>query len=286
MLRAMLLPQQHQRHAATLEFLVHLRPVGHRLRRALVEARRREQPPLQLGVGDLRRNWPRIPITLARLTYSETAVLPIPTNLSGTAISPSQINLTWTASTDNVGVTGYKIFRDGTQIGTSPSTSFSSTGLAASTVYSYTVSAYDAAGNNSGQSASAPIITLGAGAPTIAVGSRVVTTANLNVRSSASASASKLGTESIGSLGTAIGGPTSASGHTWWQINWDNAISGWSVGDYLGAASAASSPAVGMSAPSSNQSLIAQLTQQLQSLLAQLQNLQSQTAAAGATVGQ
>jgi hypothetical protein len=64
-----------------------------------------------------------------------------PTNLSGTAVSTSQINLTWTASTDNVGVAGYKVFRNGT-----PSvSSFSDAGLAASTAYSYTIAAYDAA---------------------------------------------------------------------------------------------------------------------------------------------
>ena len=72
-----------------------------------------------------------------------------PAGLTATAVSSSQINLSWTASTDNVGVTGYKIFRDGVQVGTSATNSFSNTGLAASTVYSYTVSANDAAGNNS-----------------------------------------------------------------------------------------------------------------------------------------
>ena len=77
----MLLPQDHQRRAATLEFFVHLRPVGQRLRRALMEARRREQPPLQLGVADLPFSGGIghvIPTTLARFTYSETAVLPTP----------------------------------------------------------------------------------------------------------------------------------------------------------------------------------------------------------------
>jgi hypothetical protein len=80
--------------------------------------------------------------------------------MSGTAVSSSQINLSWTASTDNVGVTGYKIFRGGTQVGASETNSFSDTGLTASTAYSYTVSAYDAAGNNSAQSSSVSATTL------------------------------------------------------------------------------------------------------------------------------
>src|SRR5271157_5667725 len=83
----------------------------------------------------------------------------IPTNLTATAVSSSQINLSWTASTDNVGVTGYKIFRGGVQVGTSATASYSDTGLTASTAYSYYVSAYDAAGNNSGNSNTASATT-------------------------------------------------------------------------------------------------------------------------------
>ena len=83
----------------------------------------------------------------------------IPLDLIATAFSSSQINLSWTASTDNVGVTGYRIFRSGTQIGTSVGTSFSNTGLSASTPYSYTVAAYDAAGMASAESASASAAT-------------------------------------------------------------------------------------------------------------------------------
>ena len=90
----------------------------------------------------------------------ETEPPTVPTNLSATAVSSSQINLAWTASTDNVGVTGYRIFRGGPQTGTSATTTFADTGLAANTQYSYTVLAYDAAGNVSGQSASASATTL------------------------------------------------------------------------------------------------------------------------------
>jgi predicted 3-demethylubiquinone-9 3-methyltransferase (glyoxalase superfamily) len=90
----------------------------------------------------------------------DTTAPTVPTGLTATASSSSQINLSWTASTDNVGVTGYKIFRGGTQVGTSSTNSFQDTGLAASTAFTYTTSAFDAAGNNSAVSGSASATTL------------------------------------------------------------------------------------------------------------------------------
>src|SRR5439155_26638337 len=72
----------------------------------------------------------------------------------------SQINLSWTASTDNVGVFGYDIYRNGAKVGSSAAPSYSDTGLAASTAYTYTVDAYDAAGNTSAKSASVSKTTL------------------------------------------------------------------------------------------------------------------------------
>jgi hypothetical protein len=77
----------------------------------------------------------------------------VPTGLIASVISSSQINLSWSASTDAVGVTGYRIYRDGTPIAVSTVNSFSDTALSANTRYSYTVSATDAAGNPSVQSA-------------------------------------------------------------------------------------------------------------------------------------
>lgn len=84
----------------------------------------------------------------------------IPTGLTATAVSVSQINLSWTASTDNVAVTGYKVFRDSVQIATSTLTTYSDTGLSHSTTYSYTVAAFDTAGNVSAESASSSATTL------------------------------------------------------------------------------------------------------------------------------
>src|SRR5207245_2558384 len=89
------------------------------------------------------------------------------TGLAATASSSTQIGLTWTASTDNVGVTGYRIERcTGAsctrleQIGICTVNSFSDSGRTASTSYSYRVRATDAAGNLSNYSNTAPIITL------------------------------------------------------------------------------------------------------------------------------
>jgi chitodextrinase len=82
---------------------------------------------------------------------SDNELPSVPSDLSGTAVSQTTIDLTWTASTDNVGVAGYLIYRDGVQVATSATNGYSDTGLAAGTTYSYTVSAYDAAGNASAQ---------------------------------------------------------------------------------------------------------------------------------------
>ena len=72
-----------------------------------------------------------------------------PTDLSATLISTFRIDLSWSASTDNVGVTGYRVIRNGTQVGTTTATTYNDTGLTASTEYTYVVIAFDAAGNAS-----------------------------------------------------------------------------------------------------------------------------------------
>jgi len=91
---------------------------------------------------------------------ADTSPPTAPTSLAATAAGSSQINLSWTASTDNIGVTGYRVERcqgagcsSFAQVGAPTGTSFSDTGLSASTSYSYRVLAVDAAGNVSGYSA-------------------------------------------------------------------------------------------------------------------------------------
>ena len=83
----------------------------------------------------------------------------VPGNLTATA-SVWQVALNWNASTDNVGVTGYRIYRGGTQIGTvGTTTSYTDTTVAPNTSYSYTVRAEDAAGNLSDPSTAVSVTT-------------------------------------------------------------------------------------------------------------------------------
>ena len=108
-----------------------------------------------------------IEITSASSLSPDTTPPTVPAGVTATPVSSSQINISWAASTDPVvagqvtsGVAGYKIFRNGTQVGTATATNYSDTGLPPSTNYSYTVSADDAAGNNSAQSSTATATTL------------------------------------------------------------------------------------------------------------------------------
>jgi chitodextrinase len=90
----------------------------------------------------------------------DTTAPSTPTGLSANAVSASRVNLSWAASTDNVAVTGYRVFRNGTLLVTLGNvTTYANTGLSASTTYTYAVRALDAAGNVSGQSATASATT-------------------------------------------------------------------------------------------------------------------------------
>ena len=93
-----------------------------------------------------------------------------PSNLTASNITETTADLTWTASTDNIGVTGYEVFEGGVSLGTVTGTSANITGLTAATSYSFTVRAFDAAGNNSAFSNTENITTSAGGdtqAPTV-----------------------------------------------------------------------------------------------------------------------
>lgn len=83
-----------------------------------------------------------------------------PTGLTATPLSNKVVNLSWTPTTDNIAVSGYKIYRNGSIVGYSQSPNYTDAGLTASTAYSYQVSAYDAKSNTSLPSSTVSATTL------------------------------------------------------------------------------------------------------------------------------
>lgn len=70
------------------------------------------------------------------------------TGLGAVAASKTQVDLSWNAATDNLGVSGYRVFRNGNLVASAvTATSYSDTGLVGDTTYDYQVAAYDAVGN-------------------------------------------------------------------------------------------------------------------------------------------
>jgi hypothetical protein len=95
---------------------------------------------------------------------ADTTAPSTPSGLVATAGSSSHINLSWNAASDNVGVAGYQIVRNGAPVGMSTTLVFSDFGLSSSTPYVYTVAAFDKANNLSGQAVASTATTL-AGTP-------------------------------------------------------------------------------------------------------------------------
>jgi hypothetical protein len=94
--------------------------------------------------------------TTDRWNFAAVEVLPAttdtqaptaPTNLVAGTVTATQVPLSWTASSDDQGVAGYRIFRGASQVGEVAGTSFTDTTVAPSTSYTYTVKAYDGGGN-------------------------------------------------------------------------------------------------------------------------------------------
>ena len=97
--------------------------------------------------------------TITAGTTSDTTAPSTPT-LSASGTTQTTTNLSWTASTDNVGVTGYDVYRGTTLLTTVTGTTYTATGLTAATAYSFTVRAKDAAGNVSASSNTVNVTTL------------------------------------------------------------------------------------------------------------------------------
>ncbi|AXE21973.1 hypothetical protein DR864_29350 (plasmid) [Runella rosea] len=144
--------------------------------------------PLTAGVHYIRvkalENWAKVDYVRLDL-ITDTQAPTIPNNLSLSAITGSSFTLSWSASTDNVGVTGYEVFRNGISLGTTATASYSITGLSCGTNSAMTVRARDAVGNWSASSdilnvSTAPLPNAGtiSGTTTICAGATTSLTTN------------------------------------------------------------------------------------------------------------
>ncbi|HSX34436.1 MAG TPA: Ig-like domain-containing protein [Candidatus Saccharimonadales bacterium] len=105
-------------------------------------------------------------------TPGDTTAPSVPGSLTATPLSATQVALSWTASTDNVSVARYTVWRNGVSLGTVTTPGYTDTTAAANTTYNYTVTAQDPSGNNSAASNTATITT--PNAQTLAVDVQVV----------------------------------------------------------------------------------------------------------------
>jgi hypothetical protein len=80
---------------------------------------------------------------------SDTLPPSVPGDVAAQAVAANQIDLLWSAASDNVGVSGYRIYRDGSELATTTALTYADAELDAATTYTYTLAAYDAAGNES-----------------------------------------------------------------------------------------------------------------------------------------
>ena len=113
------------------------------------------------AAGNVSQASTTVPITVPQC-QADTTAPSAPTGLTGTA-SGTTVTLRWTASTDNVGVRAYDVYRGSAKVGTvtgaPPATTFTDSGLAAGTTYSYTVVARDAQANSSARSGATTVTT-------------------------------------------------------------------------------------------------------------------------------
>ncbi|MEW7277003.1 GEVED domain-containing protein [Aquimarina sp. 2201CG1-2-11] len=88
-------------------------------------------------------------VTVGGTAPVDTQAPSAPTNLVASNVAQTTLSLSWTASTDNVGVTGYDVYIGSTRLTTVTGTTYNATGLTAGTAYSFSVKATDAVGNES-----------------------------------------------------------------------------------------------------------------------------------------
>jgi chitinase len=117
-----------------------------------------------VSASDAKGNTSALSAVVSTTTLRDTTPPSAPTNVRATPVSSTQVNLSWNASTDNIAMTGYKIYRGKSSsglilIGSSKTTSYADTQTQPATKYYYQVAASDGSGNLSALSALVSVTT-------------------------------------------------------------------------------------------------------------------------------
>jgi len=140
----------------------------------------------------------------ARQGPTDTEPPTAPTGLAPDVISSSQINLLWSPSTDNQGVAGYDIYRNGSRVARTTATFYQDTGLSPLKRYNYRVAAYDETGNVSRKSAEVVRKTQPSPSKKFSIGDPLMTVQQVKVRSAASSAGTVAGIQKKSSQGTVV----------------------------------------------------------------------------------
>jgi glucose/arabinose dehydrogenase len=125
------------------------------------------------AAGNVSQSSATVPVAVPQCV-ADTQSPTTPTGLKGSATGTSA-SLNWAASSDNIGVTAYDVFRNDAKVGSTATLSFTDSGLAANTAYRYAVAARDAQNNSSGRSTSVTVTT-GASCSTAVCSVKQITT--------------------------------------------------------------------------------------------------------------
>jgi chitodextrinase len=113
-------------------------------------------PGAQTGTANLTTStdWYTVAAVFRPLPLGDDQPPNTPASLHATGVSSSNVNLAWSAASDNVGTTGYTVYRNGSPVGTTAAsaTTFTDTSVTRGTAYTYTVDAFDGSGNHSAPS--------------------------------------------------------------------------------------------------------------------------------------
>ena len=164
-----------------------------------------------------------------------------PASLVASPVSPSEIDLSWAASTAGTyAIAGYRIYVNGASVPTATvaTTSYKSTGLLANTTNSYIVTAYDTATNESSP-ANITAVTWPPLSTKFSLNQQVqiLATANIRQQPTNGLVGAVIGTQPAGAVGTVVGGPVYAAingvYYYWWNLSFSSSPSGWVAEDNL-----------------------------------------------------